>query len=139
MRPRSPASSQARRCKPSLETPKKKEWDVPLAWKLADSITAMAPKPQQQFERFKSDLLVAAVLARAGLGDSAKRVVDRSRGNPDIDPNLELPQFAAFVGALRGDTTAALADLVDKPRALGAILLRRWRRRKADRRDTMAG
>ena len=111
MQRRYPASSQAPRCKLYLETSKKKEWDVPLAWKLADSITAMAPKPQQQFERFKSDLLVAAVLARAGLGDSAKRVVDRSRGNPDIDPNLELPQFAAFVGALRGDTTAALADL----------------------------
>ena len=42
---------------------------------------------------------------------TAKRVADRSRGNPEVDPNLDLPQFAAFVGVLRGDTTAALADL----------------------------
>ncbi len=111
MQRRYPASAQAPRCQLYLETSKKKEWDVALAWKLADSIAAMAPKPQQQFERFKSNLLVAAVLARAGLGDSAKRVVDRSRGNPEIDPNLELPQYAAFVDGLRGDTTAALADL----------------------------
>ncbi len=111
MQRRYPASAQAPRCQLYLETAKKKEWDVALAWKLADSITALAPKPSQQFERFKSDLLVAAVLARAGLGDSAKQVVNRSRGNPEIDPNLELPQYAAFVDGLRGDTTAALADL----------------------------
>lgn len=111
MQRRYPASVQAPRCQLYLMTSRAKEPDVALAWKLADSITALVPKPQQQFERFKSDLLVAAVLTRANLGDSAKRVVDRSRGNPEVDPNLELPQYAAFVSVLRGDTTAALANL----------------------------
>ncbi len=111
MQRRYPASAQAPRCQLYLMTSRAKEPDVAMAWKLADSITAMAPKPSQKFERFKSDLLVAAVLARAGLGDSAKRVVDRSRGNPEIDPNLELPQYAAFVSVLRGDTTSAVANL----------------------------
>ncbi|MBP9897152.1 MAG: protein kinase [Gemmatimonadales bacterium] len=111
MQRRYPASAQAPRCQLYLMTSRAKEADVALAWKLADSIAAMAPKPAQQFERFKSDLLVAAVLARAGQGDSAKRVAERSRGNPEIDPNLELPQYAAFVSVLRSDTTAALANL----------------------------
>ncbi|MBL0179484.1 MAG: hypothetical protein IPP98_10225 [Gemmatimonadetes bacterium] len=111
MQRRYPASAQAPRCQLYLMTSRAKEPDVALAWKLADSITALVPKPQQRFERFKSDLLVAAVLTRANLGDSAKRVVDRSRGNPEVDPNLELPQYAAFVSVLRSDTTAALANL----------------------------
>ena len=111
MQRRYPASAQAPRCQLYLMTSRAKEPDVALAWKLADSIAAMAPKPAQQFERFKSDLLVAGVLARAGQNDSAKRVVDRSRGNPEVDPNLELPQYAAFVSVLRNDTTAALANL----------------------------
>ncbi|MBL0179461.1 MAG: hypothetical protein IPP98_10100 [Gemmatimonadetes bacterium] len=106
MQRRYPASAQAPRCQLYLMTSRAKEPDVALAWKLADSITALVPKPQR-FERFKSDLLVAAVLTRANLGDSAKRVVDRSRGNPEVDPNLELPQYAAFVSVLRSDTTAA--------------------------------
>ena len=36
-------------------------------------------------------MVAAAVLARApGLADSARRVLERSRGTPDIDPRREL-------------------------------------------------
>ena len=71
----------------------------------------MAPKTRHDFQRFNSDLLVAAVLARAGLNDSAKRVLDRSKGNAQIDASRDLAQFAAFVDVLLNDKTAAIADL----------------------------
>jgi len=66
---------------------------------------------RQAFQRFNSDLLVAAVLARAGLGDSARHVVERSRGTPEIDATRDLAQFAAFVEVLLGEKEAAMRDL----------------------------
>ena len=116
MQHRFPRSFQAPRCKLFLMTGKNEtataaKEDIPLAWRLADSVVAMAPKTRHDFQRFNSDLLVAAVLARAGLNDSAKRVLDRSKGNAQIDASRDLAQFAAFVDVLLNDKTAAIADL----------------------------
>ena len=114
MQRRFPASFQAPRCQLFLQTSRAvPQPDVARAWRLADSTAALAPESRKEFQRLNSDLLVAAVLARAGLADSARAVVGRSRGNPTIDPSADLAQFAAFVRVLLGDTTEALAALRD--------------------------
>ena len=40
--------------------------------------------------------MVAVVLAQAGLADSASAVVDRSKGDPSIDPLRDLLMLGAF-------------------------------------------
>jgi hypothetical protein len=56
-------------------------------------------------------MMVAATLARANLPDSARRLVQRSRGNSEIDPTRDLIYAEAFVNTLLGDTTAAIEAL----------------------------
>ena len=113
---RFPAGLEAPRCKLFLMTgknesaPKAKE-DVAAAWHLADSIVARAAKARHDFQRLNSDLLVAMVLAKAGFTDSARHVLDRSRGSADIDPTRDLLQFAAYVDILLKDNTTAINDL----------------------------
>jgi len=51
---------------------------------------------------------VAAVLARAGLKDSARHLLARSRGGPDVDPEAELLSYQAFAYLLLGDRDEAL-------------------------------
>lgn len=111
MQRRFAASPQAPRCQLFLFTTRARTPDIARAWQLADSIARIVPPAQQPFERRKSDLLVAAVIARAGNLDSAAAVAERARGTPEVDPNNELPQYAAYVAVLRSDTTAALKEL----------------------------
>ncbi len=61
---------------------------------------------------------VAAILARAGLPDSAGAVAERSRGDSDIDPIKDLVYLEAFVRTLTGETDLAL-DLLSEYMALG--------------------
>ena len=56
-------------------------------------------------------MLVAMVLARAGLMDSARRVAERARGGPDIDPTQSLAWDEIYVRILVGDKDAALKAL----------------------------
>lgn len=121
MQRRFPRSHQAPRCQLFLLTANTTAIapDIDLAWTLADSVTALADPGEREYQRFNSAMLVSAVIARAakatpaagGLADSARHVLERSRGNPGIDPSADLAQFAAFTHVLLGDTTAAISDL----------------------------
>jgi hypothetical protein len=53
-------------------------------------------------------MLVAAVLGRAGLKDSAARVVERSKGNSEMNPTRDLTLFGAFVYAQIGEAQKAI-------------------------------
>jgi hypothetical protein len=53
-------------------------------------------------------MAVAAVLARKGLADSARRVAERSRGTPDVDPTRDLVYMDAFVQTLLEDRGEAV-------------------------------
>jgi TolB-like protein/tRNA A-37 threonylcarbamoyl transferase component Bud32 len=111
---RFPTSANAARCQLQLLTTRSRPADaaaVVKAWVLADSVVLRSPKPQQASKRLESDLIVAAVLARAGMADSARRVVQRSQGDADVDPKRDLMLRAAFVHALLADTTAAVNAL----------------------------
>jgi eukaryotic-like serine/threonine-protein kinase len=108
---RFPTSVYAARCQLMLLTTRILEPDVSQAWALADSVVARSPAPQQAIQRLANNLLVAAVLVRAGQVDSARRVVERSRGDEEVDPTRELMLRAAFVQTLLSDTTAAVNSL----------------------------
>ena len=53
-------------------------------------------------------MLVAAIIARAGLRDSTHHVIERSRGTPEIDPEHDLVALEAFVRTLLGEQDEAI-------------------------------
>jgi eukaryotic-like serine/threonine-protein kinase len=105
---RFPTSTLAPRCQLFMLTTRAETPDVDKAWKLADSVVALAPAPARDIEQLSMNLLVATVIARAArltptLADSARRVARRHEGDDRVDPNAELAQYSAFAYATLGD------------------------------------
>jgi serine/threonine-protein kinase len=98
-------------CQLWIMSTRAREPNVALAWQLADSVVKLAPEPTRPFEALKARAAVAAVLARAGLADSARHVVDGARGNAEVDAPRELLIMNAFVHTMLNDTTAAIDAL----------------------------
>jgi serine/threonine-protein kinase len=98
-------------CELYLLTSRVRDPDVALAWKLADSATRLAPEQDREYRRLNSQMMVAAVLARANLPDSARRVAQGARGNSELDPTRDLVYAEAFVNTLLSDTAAAITAL----------------------------
>ena len=90
-------------CQLWLMTSPAKPPDVTLAWRLSEDITKLTPAQMRAYGRLQAQIGVAAVLARAGLRDSARHVLERSNASPDIDPESELLGFQAFAYLLLGD------------------------------------
>ena len=70
------------------------------AWQLADSLVALTGPGDSAFYRRSSRLMVAAVLARSGLTDSAFSVATSVQRNSDVDPSADLANISAFVFTL---------------------------------------
>ena len=51
---------------------------------------------------------VYQLIARAGMADSAKRVLERARVGRDVDPRAELAGYEAFARVIAGDNDGAL-------------------------------
>jgi serine/threonine-protein kinase len=98
-------------CQLFLLTSRAREPDVTLAWTLADSTTRLVPDQMREYQRLQTHMMVAAVLARSNLADSARSVARRSRGSNELDPTRDLAHTEAFVHTLLGDTTAAIEAL----------------------------
>ncbi|HYV98530.1 MAG TPA: protein kinase [Gemmatimonadaceae bacterium] len=108
---RFPSTFNAVRCRLLVLTMKGKTPDVPAAWRLADSVAALAPNPK--YYRLNSDMLVAAVIAHAAqnnpaLGDSAKHVIKRSEGDASVDPTRDLALYGAIAATALGDKAEAV-------------------------------
>ena len=109
IRRRFPADMGAPRCELFLMTTKARpEPDVAQAWRLADSIAKTAPALRRPYFELNARMLVAAALARAGQRDSAARVVERSKGDRELNPTRDLALFGAFVYAQLGETAKAV-------------------------------
>jgi hypothetical protein len=65
----------------------------------------------QRYQRLYTRVLVAGVLARAGLKDSSQRMLRNTKDDPEVDPSRDLANTAAFVWTLAGDTTEALNQI----------------------------
>ena len=85
--------------------------DPALAWKLSDSVVKLTPESSRRFTAANMQLAVAAVLARAGLTDSAKLVLASARAPAEVDPTRDLEYSRAFVWTLIGDKSAAIKSL----------------------------
>ena len=64
--------------------------DPDEAWRLVDSMRARTPATDSARAGRHARIVAAAVLARAGLADSARRVLVRARSTPELDPKREL-------------------------------------------------
>jgi tetratricopeptide (TPR) repeat protein len=83
--------------------------DAAHAWELAGKTLELSP-PQTRAEREALALMqVAAVLARAGLGDSARAVIGRARAvAPGPDPDLFYQEANAWLRLGQTDTALSL-------------------------------
>ncbi len=91
--------------------------DVDSAWALADAYKrTLTPQTEEFYARWVG-MGMAAVLAQAGLADSAGAVAERSRADDDLDPTKDLVYFEAFVRTLTGEHDMAL-DLLSEYMAL---------------------
>ncbi len=77
-------------CQLWMLTTKSLSPDPDKAWRLVDSMRVLTPAKDTARLVRHARIITASVLARAGLKDSARAVLLRSRGTPDIDPEHEL-------------------------------------------------
>jgi TolB-like protein len=75
--------------------------DPDRAWTLLEDYYGLTP-PQEVLRRKWNETAVAAVLARAGLADSAVAVAVRARADEAVDPARNVLYAEAFVRALAG-------------------------------------
>jgi serine/threonine-protein kinase len=113
---RFPANPRFVECQIWLMTAPGRAPDVGRAWKLVDSLHGMLPSEESKARRRELQVTAAGVIARAagtdtamraGLADSARRVLLRSRASPEEDPEGELMGTEAFVRTLLGDKEEA--------------------------------
>ncbi len=85
--------------------------DVPRAWRLFDSLLARTVQRDTAYQRLNGRILVAGVLARVGAADSARHLLQRSRGDAVLDPTRDLALMSAVMYAMLGDTREAVDRL----------------------------
>jgi len=86
---------------------------MPEVWKQYDSVVAASPAESREYYKVKGKLMVALAFVRAGLPDSAKAIVETTRADNNVDPQLDLTNLAGIVYAQLGDKDRAL-DLLAK-------------------------
>ena len=89
--------------------------DADLAWQLQERARAVAPEARREYRALEAQILVAGALARAGLADSARSVLQQVRraATAQVDPTQELLGIEAYVRILLGDEDEAI-DLIKR-------------------------
>jgi len=82
--------------------------NVGEAWRLADEAVQLSPEGDRALKRLYERVWVARVLGRAGLKDSARHLLEHSRGTPEIDPEREVLGFQAAAYTMLGDKDEAV-------------------------------
>jgi tetratricopeptide (TPR) repeat protein len=85
--------------------------DVRQAWQLVAAIDSLTPAARRPFVGSKARLMAGGVIARSGLADSARQVLDRAHAalTPAVDPGQELLGVEAYQRILLGDRDQAIA------------------------------
>jgi tetratricopeptide (TPR) repeat protein len=81
------------------------------AWRLVDQYTRLTPKQNLPFATQEAQILAAVVIGRAGLRDSADRVLARAPGGTDVDPEGDLFALQAIARTLLGERDQAFRAL----------------------------
>jgi serine/threonine-protein kinase len=85
--------------------------NVALAWRLFGQVDSLSPAGVRAFQTRLAKLIVGGVLARAGLADSASRVLRSARAGAEVDPNLELTWIESYMRTLLHDEAGTIALL----------------------------
>jgi tetratricopeptide (TPR) repeat protein len=110
---RFPQDLLAARCDLWIMTTKAVRPEPVEAWRRAVVYENASQPQQREYYKREGQIVVAWVLGRAGLLDSARRVLVRARTDRTIDPRGELMGYEALVRAQLGDKKEAV-DLVQK-------------------------
>jgi tetratricopeptide (TPR) repeat protein len=110
---RFPQQVVAARCQLWIMTTKAIRADPGEAWARAAEYEKAASPQEREYYHHEGQIVVAAVLARAGLADSARRVLVRARADRKVDPRGELMGYEAFVRTLLGDKKEAI-DIIER-------------------------
>jgi serine/threonine-protein kinase len=108
---RAPDNFRFTECRLSLYSLQGQKPNVDSVWALYREFIKRSPASLRQLDSLKGGLYVALALVRAGLSDSAKAVLVRSRGTPQTDPATELPIIEAKVWVQLGDKDQAIRAL----------------------------
>jgi serine/threonine-protein kinase len=100
-------------CQLYLMTMRGRTPDVARAWRLAtsDVVRDDPSTGAPEYHVRQARMIVAMVLARAGLADSARAVIRSARAGSDVDPTKDLYHDEAYAQLLAGDHKAALTAL----------------------------
>jgi eukaryotic-like serine/threonine-protein kinase len=115
-------------CRLMLLATKALDADVAEAWRLSAEAVRLVPERDRPFKQLLEPIYVAAVLGRAGLKDSARHVLERSRGTAAVDPTRDLLGWEASVRTMLGDKEEAI-------RLLGEWLVANPRHREGFRKS----
>jgi hypothetical protein len=85
--------------------------DVEAAWSLLSRLDALTPESLRAFKRGVGQIMVAGVLRRAELADSAEAVLSRVDHGETVDPQRQLRVYEAAIRATTGDPDGAIAAL----------------------------
>jgi hypothetical protein len=111
-RSRFPTDPRFVRCRLLLMLPPGTDNRPSEAWRLVDDITRLTPKQELPYNEREAQIIAAVVIGRAGLRDSADRMLVRARttsGDRNVDPEGELIGWEAIARTLLGERDAALA------------------------------
>ena len=98
-------------CQIDLFTFKGVKPDIPKAWQLLEEEMQLYPPPDRPLRTRMGHMQLAAVLARAGLTDSAHAVIERARTDAGADPTRETVLLEAVARALLGEKDEAFRQL----------------------------
>jgi len=98
-------------CQIDLYTFKGVKPDVARAWQLLDEEMLLYPPADRPLRTRMGQMQMAAVLARAGLADSAHSVIERARTDVSADPTRETVLLEAVARAVLGEKDEAFRQL----------------------------
>lgn len=108
---RVPEDARFRQCELWMMITPTAETNPDAAWALAAQVDSLSAPDRRPFVGRVSRVIVAGVLARANLADSARQVLAGARGGPEVDPGHELPGYEAIMRTLLGDYDEAVQQL----------------------------
>jgi hypothetical protein len=99
--------------------------ELDSAWAALDRLVQLSPPGMRPLNKLKGQMRLGIALARAGLADSARHVMERSRGDAEVDGGRELAQLEAVGRMILGDKDEAFKQLsvwlASNPQQLGAM------------------
>jgi len=99
--------------------------EIDSAWAALEKLVQLSPPGMRPLNQLKGQMRLGIALARAGLADSARHVMERSRGDAEVDGGRELAQLEAVGRMILGDKDEAFKQLsvwlASNPQQLGSM------------------